>query len=136
MPGKNLRRNKKDLEEKVANLDNARARDDERYRALLRDYDAVADKKAETMKRVNLLEGEVVEKEKIMLNLKSDNADLKSEIARYYAPKYKQHRSQSADATTPPRKAASSAGSAASSRSSSATSGSQWGKRSANMLKI
>ena len=40
-----LRKAKKELEDRVNDLDSVRAREDERYRALLRDYDALADQK-------------------------------------------------------------------------------------------
>ena len=103
-----------------------RNKDDARYRALTQDYDNLADEKEKLMKRVDKQADEKTALNEVLENLKSNNADLTREVARLSAPKFgtpksqKHHRSQSAEATTPPRKyAASTAGSAASSRASS-----------------
>ena len=132
-----LRKTKKELEDRITSLDNARISDDERYRALLRDFDALSGIKTENQKRMNVLEESLRAKETIVQNLESVNAELKRELARSRAPTQETSRSQSADATTPTRRAAASAaGSSGSSRSSSCTSlGSKSGRRSAKPLK-
>ena len=117
-----LRTQKRDLADRVEELENVRSQDDERYRALLKDYDALAEKKVAAQMKSNQLEESLRDKEKIVLDLHSVNAELKKDIARARAPKYVPTRSQSVDATHLPRKAASSAGSSASERSSSCSS--------------
>ena len=117
-----LKKRKRDLEDRVNELENVRSQDDARYRELLKDYDALAEKKTVAQMKSTQLEESLRDKEKIVLNLHSVNAELKKDIARARAPKYVPHRSQSVDATHSPRKAASSAGSSASERSSSCSS--------------
>ena len=117
-----LRNRKRELEDRVNELENVRSQDDARYRELLKDYDALAEKKTVAQMKSTQLEESLRDKEKIVLNLHSANAELKKDIARYRAPKYVPTRSMSVDATHSPRKAASSAGSSASERSSSCSS--------------
>ena len=128
-----LRKAKRDLEDRIANLDDVRVREDERYRALLSDYDTIAGKKSDAQRRINTLEEALGEKDLIVQNLKSVNAELKNEVARSRAPKFQPTKSQSADAENAQNRAASPAGSPASSRSERCSSlGSKRGKRSAN----
>ena len=129
-----LRTQKRDLADRVEELENVRDKDDARYRELLKDYDALAEKKTVMQMKSTQLEESLRDKEKIVLDLHSVNAELKKDIARARAPKYVPTRSQSVDATHLPQKAASSAGSSASSRAASSTSGSVRGTRSAKLL--
>ena len=82
-----LRKRKRDLEDRVDELENVRSQDDARYRELLKDYDSLAEKKTVAQMKSTQLEESLRDKEKIVLNLHSVNAELEKDLARARAPK-------------------------------------------------